>query len=128
MTLATFSYTIGIVCFLVGIPQLLSPEKTSQWLLTLMRQNALNRTIGASFFILASLVLVQDPSVGTDVPGLVRLFAWLLLAKSLLICWWPDWRTRLVERFFAQPTLRFLHGVLAVAWGVMLLIAGRTLS
>ena len=128
MTLAIFSYTIGIVCFLVGIPQLLSPEKTSRWLLTLMRQDALNRTIGAFFFILASLILVQNPSVGTDVPGLVRLFAWLVLGKSLLICWWPDWRTRLVERLFAKPIFRLFHGVLAVAWGVMLLLAGRMLS
>ncbi len=128
MTLSTFSFAISAVEFLLGIPLLLSPDKTGQWLVKLMRHDLLIRVVFAVIFTLAFLVLTEGAAIGADVAGLMRLVAWLTALKCLLFCWYPRLNADLAERFFAVPAADRFAGAVAVLAGVLFLMAGLALQ
>jgi hypothetical protein len=128
MTLSTFSFVLSALELLLGIPLLLSPGKTGQWLLKLMRHDLLSRVVFAFFFTLAFLVLTEGATIGADVAGLMRLVAWLTALKCLLYCWYPRFNADLAERFLSIPAADRFGGAVAVAAGVLFLMAGFALQ
>ena len=128
MTLSVFAYTIGIISLLFGLPQLLFPKETTAWLFRAMEEDVVMRVVGGLFVVLSFLTLLPDHSVGTDVAGLVRLMAWAAGLKGVIICYWPEWRTRIARRVLAKEEMKLLHGVLMITFGVLFFLAGRVLS
>ncbi len=127
MTLSTFSFVLSAIELLLGIPLLLSPAKTGQWLVKLMRHDLLSRVVFAFFFTIAFLVLSEGATVAADVPGLMRLVAWLTALKCLLFCWYPRFNADLAERFLAIPAADRFGGAVAVLAGVLFMMAGFAL-
>ena len=128
MTLSTFAFVLSAIELLLGIPLLLSPDKTGQWLLKLMRHDLLIRVVFAVFFTLACLVLVEGAAIGADVAGLMRLVAWLTALKCLLFCWYPRFNADLAERFLSIPAADRFGGAVAVAAGILFMMAGFALQ
>lgn len=115
---------LGLAELLVGIPLLISPTKTAYWFNELKRADMVMRLIGGLFLLASILVLSRGASIGRDVAGLVRLFAWIVAIKSLTICWWPSWHHNVGQRMFSMPWLRSVMGLVAIVWGVLFLLAG----
>ena len=128
MTLSTFALVLAVIEFLFGFPLLLFPKKTGRLLLDLTKADLLYRTIGALFLVLCVLVLAQGMSVGTDVPGLIRLVAWVGAIKCLIICWWPEKHALLAERMLSSAVFaQRIFAVIALAAGVFFSLASTTL-
>lgn len=127
MALSTFALVIAVVELVFGIPMILFPGKTTDRVLELTRNEPLYRTVGAFFLVICVLVLAEGISVGTDTAGLIRLVAWLGAAKSLVICWWPEKHSHLIERVLAQRAAQRLSGVMAVVAGVLFILASTAL-
>jgi len=127
MSLATFSYIIGVFELLIGIPALLHPDKTIKWVLHVLKSDVYVRTMGAVFLVLSVLVLLENAEIGSDVAGLIVLMAWITAVKSIGVCWWPAWWIGIAERMYAKPAFRSF-GVLAVGIGILFLMAGNALS
>ena len=128
MSLSTYAFIIGFAPLLLGIPQFLFPERTTAWLFRALEEDVLMRFVGLLFFLLSFLVLRTDYTVGTDIAGLVRLMAWLITLKSLVLCYAPAWRARIVRRFLAPEYMHRIYGLFALGWGVLLLIAAEKLG
>ena len=127
MTLSTFCYILAIAEWLIGIPMLVFPEKTAQWFIQFKKDDSLLRVVGAMFLMISVLVLLEDPTPGADIAGLMRLVAWLTAVKSLAFCWCPKWHSRLSERFLSTSGRRYVMGSVAVVWGVLFFLAGTAL-
>lgn len=128
MTLSTFAYIIGFLEILVGVPLIIAPDKTMSWLRKMLDEDALIRVTGAAFIIIGFFVLKDDYSVGTDVPGLIKLVAWITVIKSVIFCWFPQYGRRMHDRFAVIPALRFIWGFLAVIVGCLFFAAGNMLA
>jgi uncharacterized protein YjeT (DUF2065 family) len=128
MALSTFSYVVSALEFLAAISLLASPAKSAEWFLKLKEDDKLLRLVGALFFVLGFLVLTRGVSIGAHVEGLVRLAAWLGVIKSLIICWFPRHFAGLVGWIFSRPVLLRPYGLIALAAGVLFLLAGRYLQ
>ena len=128
MELSTFSYMLGIIELLMGIPLLLCPGSAGQWMLKLTKDEVLLRVLGALFLVISFLALRKDFTIGTDIAGLIRLVAWVAAIKSLISCWFPQWHARRAERLLSIPVLPRLLGLLAVGFGVLFLMAGAALQ
>lgn len=128
MPLSAYATTIGLVCLLFGIPMVVSPEKTTHWIFRVMDNDPLIRIIGTLFLVLTVLALQEDPTIGMDVEGLVKLLAWATGIKALIMCWWPEWLCSVSRRMLAQPWCRGLKSAGSLAFGVLLIWAGATLS
>ncbi|MEK7136665.1 MAG: hypothetical protein AAB853_00100 [Patescibacteria group bacterium] len=128
MPLSTYAFIIGFAPLFIGIPQFLFPERTTAWIFRTLEEDMLVRFIGFVFFMFSFLVLRTDYTVGTDIAGLVRLMAWLVTLKSLVLLYAPAWRARMVRRFLAQDFMRRLHGALAIGMGILLLVAAEKLG
>jgi len=128
MSLSAFSYLVSALEFLAAVSFLMAPAKTAEWFLKLKDEDVLLRVVGAMFFIISFLVLSQGVAVGLDVPGLVRIAVWIGVVKSLLMCWWPERFLGRMDRVFSRPALTRAFGVLALAAGVVFLLAGDYLQ
>jgi len=127
MPLSTYCYILGIVELLVGFPLLVFPRNTTAWFLQLKKEETPLRIIGALFFVLSVLVLMDDPSVEMDLVGLIRLLAWFVAIKSLITSWCPRWHVNISERLLSLPVMPYFIGGFAIAFGVLLLLAGARL-
>ncbi|MBT3835169.1 hypothetical protein HOF56_02870 [Candidatus Peribacteria bacterium] len=127
MSIESFAYMIGIIELLIGIPLLVRPKETTKWIEKFMKEDHLMRTIGGLFLVVSFLILKDDPSVGTDIPGLIRLVAWLLAAKSLIMCWCPKCVEGVKKMWLRDADMQLLGGLLAIVVGVLLIMAGNTL-
>jgi len=128
MSLSTFSYIVSALEFLAAISLLVSPAKTAEWFLKLKEDDVILRLAGAFFFVISFLVLTQGLSVTMDVAGLIRLTVWIGLAKSLFMCWFPKLAARRMDLVFSRPALRRPFGLLALAAGILFLLAGNYLQ
>lgn len=128
MTLSTFSYSVGLIELLVGVPMLLYADATIAWFLNAMKQDVLVRALGVVFLLLCFFVLKENASIGTDVAGLVRLFTWLGAIKSLLLVWFPERLLAVFARWLQHPAMRMSAGVLKCIAGVLFLLAGKALA
>jgi uncharacterized membrane protein len=129
MTLATFAYIVGIIELLFGLPMLVSSKKAAAWIRKAFQDDVLIRVIGALFLVISVLVLLTEGTqIGTDVPGLIRLVAWLTVVKSLIFAWFPDVARDVRDKWLADSGMRTLWGLLATTIGVLFLLAGRALS
>jgi len=128
MSLSAFSYLVSALEFLAAVSFLMAPAKTAEWFFKLKDEDVLLRVVGAMFFIISFLVLSQGVAVGLDVPGLVRIAVWIGVVKSLLMCWWPERFLGRMDRVFSRPALTRAFGVLALAAGVVFLLAGDYLQ
>ena len=61
---------------LIGIPALFRPSSVEQWLEKIQEETEVLRVVGYFWSMIAVLVLVKNPSVGTDVEGLVGFLVW----------------------------------------------------
>jgi len=86
------------------------------------------RLTGAFFVAICFLTLTQGMAVGVDVEGLIRLAVWIGLVKSLLMCWWPRHLISRMDRVFSRPVLVRPFGLVALAAGVVFLLAGKHLQ
>ncbi len=128
MSLSAFSYLVSALEFLAAVSFLVAPAKTAQWFLKLKEEDVLLRVVGALFFVISFLVLSQGVAVGLDVAGLVRIAVWIGAVKSLLICWWPERFLGRMDRVFSRPALTRAFGMIALAAGVLFLLAGDYLQ
>lgn len=128
MSLSTFAYIVSVLEFLAAISLLVSPAKTAAWFLKLKEEDVVLRLTGAFFVAICFLALTQGMAVSVDVEGLVRIAVWIGLVKSLLMCWWPKHLISRVDRVFSRPVLVRPFGLLALAAGVLFLLAGNHLQ
>lgn len=128
MTLSTFSYTIGMIELLVGVPLLMYPDATIAWFLNAMKQDVLIRSLGVVFLLICFFVLKEDASIGTDIGGLVRLVAWLGALKSLILAWFPERLLAVSERWLQHRALRASAGVVKCIAGILFLLAASALE
>lgn len=128
MSISAFSYLLGVVELLVGIPMLLFPHRTGEWFVQFMKNESRLRVAGAVFVVVAVLTLTEGVAIGTNTAGLMRLVAWVTALKSLVTCWFPAWQARRAERILSRPAMRHVMGVLAVGFGVLFLLAGNALQ
>jgi hypothetical protein len=128
MSLATYATLIGVLEILIGVPLLLSPKKTMEWLKGVFDQEVLLRTISAFIAAMSVLVLLENYRIGTDVAGLVRLVAWIALIKHVSICWFPKHIVTMKDWFLRQTSMYPVWGLLVCMIGVMLIGAGRVLG
>ena len=134
MSLSTFAYTLSAIELVLAIPLLLSPDKTKEWLYKLKDDAVVLPLVGGLTFILCFVTLSssfsagQGLAVGLTVAGLVRLVAWLVMIKGLVIFWCPGHYGRRIERIFSRPLLPRLLGVVVLVFGVLLVLAGNWLS
>jgi hypothetical protein len=127
MSLATFAYIVSALEFLAGISLLVAPAKTAEWFRKFKDDDVTLRVVGAFFFVISFLVLTRGMSIGVDVAGLVRLTVWIGAVKSLLMCWWPKWVMGRVDWAFSRPAATRLFSLIALAVGVLFLLAGNYL-
>ena len=127
MSVSTYAFILAVVELLVGLPLVVAPAKTADWLTRLIEKDVQYRLVGAVFLVISVLVLAENSSVNWSVAGLVRLAAWLGAIKSLIICWWPGWHAELADWFLATTLRRRAFGVAAVAAGVLFFWAGSVL-
>lgn len=111
MPLLTFCIVLGVVELLFAMPPLVRPQRTAQWFLDLKKDSTIVRVVTALFLIIGVLVLTRDTSIGFDLAGLVRLFAWVICIKSLIICWWPQKHAYLADKFLTGSLTQYLVGV-----------------
>ena len=123
MELSTFALLMAATDLLIGLPMLVAPAATSDWLIRLMKTEHTYRLVGAVFFAVCVLPLAGSCEVSFDVAGIIRLVALLGAVKCLIICWWPKWQTRVAESMLASPLGRRLRGIVVVAAGVLFLLA-----
>ena len=128
MSLATFAYTLSVLELLVGIPMLIAPGKTIAWMKKLMQEDITLRVFSSLLVILGGLVLVENATIGADVPGLLRLLAWILVIKYVIMCWWPGHMRKKADYFFKKSGMVPFFGLAAVIVGVLLIMAGNSLS
>lgn len=127
VSLCAFAFVLGTLEWLFGLPLLVFPAATAQWLIALTKQQELYRLVAAFFLVLCVVVLADDMSLEVSLAGLLRLVAWIGVLKSLIICWWPSWHARLAERLLLVPRGQRLLGVLATAVGALFFWAGAAL-
>jgi hypothetical protein len=128
MSLATFAYVLAVMELLVGIPLLIAPVKTITWMKKLLHEDVTLRVFSALLVIMGALVLIEDSTIGTDVPGLLRLLAWLIVVKHVIMCWWPGHMRKMADKFLKNTGLVPFIGLAAVIIGVLLILAGNSLS
>ena len=128
MSLSAFSYLVSALEFLAAVSFLAAPAKTAEWFLKLKEEDVLLRVLGALFFVVSFLVLSEGVAIGLDVPGLVRVAVWIGAVKSLLMCWWPNRLLGRMDWVFARPASTRAFGLLALAAGVLFLLAGDYLQ
>jgi len=128
MSLSAFSYLVSAMEFLAAVSFLVAPAQTARWFVKLKEEDALVRVVGAFFFVITFLVLSRGIAIGLDVPGLVRIAVWIGAVKSLLLCWWPERLLGRMDRVFSRPALTRAFGLLALAAGVVFLLAGDHLQ
>ena len=128
MTIATFAFTLGILELLFGLPMLVNPTATRDWLLKFVKNIELYRIIGAAFLIVCALPLFAEPRVTADLAGVIRAIAWFGAVKCLVICWWPGWLASMGERMMASTAVCRLWGAVATGAGVFFTWAGFTLT
>ena len=121
MSLASFCVIVGVWEIVFGLPMLIRPAATIRWLRDTLEDHTTMRLIGFFFLVISVLVLSEGAQIGTDVLGLVRLFAWLTAGKCLLLCWWPRQFRRMTDLWFSNAAVVRCFGVLATAIGVWLL-------
>ncbi len=124
MTLSTFCFIVGVFELLFAIPMLVAPRAMTAWVREFYAQEKLLRLVCALFLMLAVLVLIEDPSVGTDVAGLVRLVAWVTAIKCLAGCWWPTSKLQFFDRLLSASWWSRAAGPLALVVGILFFAAG----
>ena len=128
MSLSTFSYIVSAMEFLAAASFLAAPGQTADWFHKLTEDDVTLRVVGAFFFVISFLALTRGVAVGVSVEGLVRLTVWIGVLKSLLMCWWPQRMIGNMEMVFSRPALVRPFGLLALAAGVLFLLAGNYLQ
>ena len=127
MSTASFAILLAILEVLIGLPLLVFPKATSDWLIRLTLEPILYRLVGMFFLILCALPLIDNPQITVSLDGLIRLMAWWGAIKSLIICWWPHAHARLAERILSRRSAQVGLGALAVMFGLLLFWAGLVL-
>lgn len=123
MDVATFALILGVYECLVGVPLLLFPRQTYQWLIHTQENNdALLRIVGAMFLIMGVLVLSGGARITGDVTGFVRLLAWITVIKCLGLCWIPHIMLGIQRKFLGlSPGVIRVMAVCALALGIFML-------
>ncbi len=111
---------------LIGIPALFRPSSVEQWLEKIQEETELLRVVGYFWSMMAVLVLVKNPSVGTDVEGLVGLLAWGTLIKCVFLCWWPARVVSARKKIYGK--IRWWFGVLICSVATLLFMAALHLK
>lgn len=124
MDTAPYCFVLGVIALLGGIPLLVAGAPTARWFQRLGDDAVMSRILGAGFLAPSALVLIENPSVGTDLAGLIRLLCWFVSVKSLMFCWRPSWHTHLRQRLFANTAWRLVSALAMIAWGVIFVAAG----
>jgi hypothetical protein len=131
MDLALFATTIGLVELLIGLPFLFSTKKTVKWLKGFMREDVLLRIVGGVLLLLGALTLIDEygrgVTYGGGLDGFVRLIAWLVAIKGILLAWWPGWVWKMSKKWLDNEGLLSLGALAKVLLGIFLLWAGTVL-
>ena len=128
MTLSTFAYFVGALELLIGIPFIVAPAKTLASLKRMMDDEPLMQFMGVLMVIIGFLVLKDNPNVGTDTAGLIRLLAWLVAIKGLAYTWYPAKMRSYADSWLQVPAVRTVGGFVALIIGVLCLKAGGSLA
>lgn len=124
MELSTFATVIGMIELLFGIPLLAFPKEASRWIMKLMKDEVDVRLIGGFLFLLGGLVIYENPSIGFDIEGVLRLLAWAVAIKGIFYAWHPEWITSMKIHWLKDHNLALLFGVITVAFGILFIAAG----
>ena len=123
MELSTFAAVIGLVELCLGIPMMILPEQTSRWLVKFLSDDTDVRVVGGIFFVLGALVILENPSIGLDLDGLLRLIAWLTAIKGIFYAWHPHWINASKLAWLRDHHLALFGGIVQTAFGVLFLAA-----
>jgi len=128
MPLASFAILVGVLELVVGLALLVSPAETAERLKRIVEDEPLFLTLGAATLAICLLALAPDPLPDLSVAGLVKLLAYLGVAKGATICWLPAWQRELSLRVLSKRWLYRPIGALALSIAGALLIAARILA
>ena len=84
--------------------------------------------LGVILVVIGFLVLKDNPNIGTDTAGLIRLLAWLGAIKGLAYTWYPAKMRNFANSWLEVPAIRMAGGFVALVIGVLCLKAGGTLA
>lgn len=105
MTLSSFSLVLGAYLYVFGFPLVFADDRYVTWLKKFIKDENLLRLAALPFVAIAVTTLGRQWQVSMDGEGLIVLLAWLTLAKSLLLAWWP---ARIIK--LKTPVYAFLLG------------------
>jgi len=127
MMLSTFAALIAVLEFVIGIPLVVAPQNSADWILRHVRDDVAHRMTGMLMLCLSVSVLMHDHAATTDLPGLIRLMALMIGIKGLWIYWWPMPRVHVLERVLSSTLRQRLLGVLALSVSALFTAAAMAL-
>ncbi len=90
MDLATFLVIVGVWEFLIGVALLVSPMSVNNVIKNSQKNQGTMCLLAWIWITLPALVLYQDPTIGTDLEGVLRLITWLILFKCVALFYFPE--------------------------------------
>ncbi len=131
MALSSFALILGVVAYIFGFPLIFGDKETISWRKKLLKDETSMRFLGTVFAVLCVLALKRQWHITWDAEGLLVVVAWVGLAKSLLLAWWPDQITTMKgsieERMLATPTMQTVSGLAMVFFGALFTYLGLVL-
>ncbi len=125
MDLSTFSLITGTFMLLLAIPLLVASEKAYTFIQEVMRDELHLRCFGSAITVIAVATLAQGYAIGTDAPGLIRIVAWLTLAKGITAAWFPGKLVALTHKVFDDAGVRPVLAIVGIAVGGLLLYGSQ---
>ena len=128
MSLSSFALVLSVFFYVFGFPLVFCDENYAVWRKKILKDGNMVRIIGMAFTMIAAVTLRQQWKVTYDGEGLVVLFAWVTLLKSIFMAWWPKYyegfRSYVEDEYLAIPAVSVIAGFLMVLLGAIFLYFG----
>lgn len=121
MSLSSFSLVLGVFFYVFGFPLVFCNLEYAEWRKKIMNDTNTVRIIGMAFAMIAVTTLRGQWRISGDGEGLIVAFAWIVLAKSLAMAWWPGhyekFHQMIEGRFMDIPAVSVFLGAVMVLLG-----------
>lgn len=128
MSLSSFALILSVFFYVFGFPLVFCDENYAAWRRKILKDGNMVRIIGMAFVMIAAVTLRRQWRMSGDGEGLVVLFAWIILFKSLFMAWWPKYyeglRSYVEDEYLAIPAVSVIAGFLMVLLGAIFLYFG----
>lgn len=129
MELNTFALIIGLTCYLVGLPLLLTEKQAVNFLKKVFKSDEpFISLIGVITFLICAATLRRQWDLTPDAEGLVVLMAWVGLFKGLFFAWQPKEASRIVLHVLTKHANDLLYGFFSIVWGALFTYLGFAIA